>query len=93
MDPITKFKHLSSDIFTHISDSPRIILAGNLNLPNIHWEEGLRHINLSPVYGYELNSLFKEIMNDYGFEQLVNLPTKGNCILNLVLSTHPDMVF
>ena len=29
---------------------------------------------------------------DYGFEQLVNLPTRGNHILDLVLSTHPDII-
>ena len=33
-----------------------------------------------------------ETVNDYGFEQLVNLPTRGNHILDLVISTHPDMV-
>ena len=92
MDPIIEFKHLLSDIFTHNSESPRIILAGDFNLPDIHLEEGLGHINLSPVYGHELNSLFVETMNDYGFEQLVNAPTRGNHILDLVLSTHPDMI-
>ena len=50
------------------------------------------HINPIPVYGHELNSLFVETMNDYGFEQLVNAPTRGNHILDLVLSTHPDMI-
>ena len=59
------------------SDSPRIILAGDLDHPDIDWEVGLWHINPSPVYGYELNSLFVEAMHDNGFEQLVNLPTRG----------------
>ena len=31
-------------------------------------------------------------MNHYGFEQLVNLPTRENYILDLVLFTHPDMI-
>ena len=43
-------------------------------------------------YGHELNSLFVETVNDYGFEQLLNVPTRGNHILNLVLSIHPDMI-
>ena len=94
MDPIIKLKHLLliSDIFTHNSESPRIILAGDFNLPGIHWEEGLGHINPSPVYGHELNLLLVETMNDYGFEQLVNVVTRGNHILDLVLPTHPDMI-
>ena len=92
MDPIIEFKYLSSDIFTHNSNAPRIILAGDFNLPDIYWEEGLGHINPSPVYGYELNSLYVETMNDYGFEQVVNVPLRGNYILDLVLSTHPDMI-
>ena len=57
-------------------DSPRIIVAGDFNLPDIQWEEGLGHINPSPVYEYELNALFVETMNDYDFEQLVDLPTE-----------------
>ena len=92
MDPIVEFKYLSSDIFTHNSNSPRIILAGDFNLPDIYREEGLGHINPRPVYGYELNSLYVETMNDYGFEQVVNVPLRGNHILDLVLSTHPDMI-
>ena len=48
---------------------------------DIHWEEGLGHINPSPVYGYELDSLFVETMNDHGSEQLVNLPTRRNHII------------
>ena len=36
MDPIIEFKHLLSDIFTHNSESPRIILAGDFNLPDIY---------------------------------------------------------
>ena len=93
VDLITKLKHFLSNILTHNSDSPRIILAGDFNLPDIHWEEGLGHINPSPVYGYELNLLFTETsMNHYGFEQLVNLPTRENHILDLVSFTHPDMI-
>ena len=87
MDPIIEFKCLLNDIFTHNSDSARIILAGNFNLPDIHWEEGLGHFNPSPVlavYGHELNSLFVGTMNDYDFEQLVNAPTRENHILDLV---------
>jgi len=92
VDSITEFRHLLSEIFCHNSDSPRIIVAGDFNLPDTQWEEGLGHINPSPVYGYELNALFVETMNDYGFEQLVDLPTRGNHILDLVISTHPDIV-
>ena len=62
-------------IITHNSNSPRIILAGDFNVPDIYREEGLGHISPSSVYGYELNSPYVETMNDYGFEQVVNVAT------------------
>ena len=49
MDLTIEFQHLLSDIFTHNSDSPRIILVSNFNLPDVYWEEGLGHFNPSPV--------------------------------------------
>ena len=72
-------------------DFPCIMLAGDFNLPNITWEEGLGSLNSTPAYRQEFNSLYIEIMNDFGFKQLVNQPTRENHILNLVLSAQPDV--
>ena len=94
VDSIAEFRHLLSEIFYHNSDSPRIIVAGDLTFL-MYDRKKLKvwgHINPSPVYGYEFNTLFVETMNDYGFEQFVDLPTRGNHILDLVIPPHPDMV-
>ena len=35
---------------------------------------------------------FVEMMNDYGFEQFVTQPTREDHLLDLVLSTNPDII-
>ena len=49
------------------------MLAGDLNLPDICLEdlEVLDCIKTSPAYGYENNSLFLDILNDFAFEHPV----------------------
>ena len=51
--------------------SPNIIIAGDFNLPSIMWSDTGASITSSPAYARELNSLFLEIIDDYGLEQLV----------------------
>ena len=58
--------------------------ARDFNLPSITWEEGLGSLISTPAYGQELNSLFIETMNEFGFEQFVNQPTRENHMLDLV---------
>ena len=48
--------------------------------------------NPSPAHGRELNSLFLELVDDYGLEQLVYQPTRQGKILDLILTSHPDMI-
>ena len=55
------------------STSPAILLAGDLNLSDLKFEDYTSH---NPAYGYEINSFFVEMMNDYSFEQFVNQPTR-----------------
>ena len=57
------------------SVSPAILLAGDFNLPDLKFEDGIGYINRNPTYGYETNSLFVEMMNGYGFEQFVTQPS------------------
>ena len=66
---------------------PNIIIAGDFNLPSIG-----ASINPSPAYGRELDSLFLELVDDYGLEQLVYQPTRQGNILDLILTSHPDMI-
>ena len=71
---------------------PNIIEAGNFNLPSIVWLDTGASIEPSPAYGRELNSLFLELIDDNGLEQLVNKPTRQGNILDIVLALHPNMI-
>ena len=53
-----------------------IIIAGDFNLPSIMWSDTGASVTPSPAYGRELNSLFLEIIDDYGLEQLVYQPPR-----------------
>ena len=63
-----------------------IIVAGDLNLPSVNWEE---YSSTVPA-----ERLFLDTFSNYGIEQLVNVPThiKGN-ILDLVLTDKPQLLF
>ena len=74
------------------SVSPVILMAGDFNLPDLKFEDGIGYVNRNPTYGYETNSVFVEMMNNYGFEQFVTQPTRENHLLDLVLSTNPDII-
>ena len=74
------------------STSPAILLAGDLNLPDLRFEDGICHTSHNPAYGYEINSFFVEMMNNYGFEQFVAQPTRENHVLDLVLTTDSNII-
>ena len=64
------------------------LLLGDFNLPNVDWS------NPSAPIGYDtLSSTFCSISQDYFFHQMVVNPTRGDNILDLVLSTAPDLLF
>ena len=54
---------ISQFLFTNV---PAILLAGDLNSPDLRFEDGNCYTNHNPAYGYEINSFFVEMMNDYG---------------------------
>ena len=49
-------------------------------------------ISPCPTYSHEINQLFLDTTNEYGLEQLINQPTRGNNILDLVFSTQPNTI-
>ena len=65
--------------------SCRVVLAGDFNLPDICWEDGLGCIKTSPAYGNKINNLFINILNDFALEQQVKEPVRSALILDLVL--------
>ena len=92
-DPILRLTAALNKLYDKSSQPPNIILAGDFNFPNLLWEGGIGSVDPNPTYGPEANHLFIETTKDYGLEQLVSQPTRGNHILDLALiTTHPDML-
>ena len=56
------------------------------------WSETGASIRSSFAYGRELNSLFWEIIDDYGLEHLVYQPTRQGNILDIILISDVDMI-
>ena len=69
---------------------PTIILSGDFNLPSIDWKS--ESVASSPRYGREINDLMMQICHDNWLHQLVDNPTHGNNILDLILTTVPDSI-
>ena len=67
-----------------------VILSGDFNLPDIHWES--MSCKLKPNYTKELNNQYIAIFQDHGLTQVNFENTRGNSILDVVLTTNPDLV-
>jgi len=50
------------------------------------------NINASTAYGYKLNQKLLETINNLGLEQLVNQPTRGNNIFDLIFCSQASLV-
>ena len=50
----------------------------DFNFPSIVCSDGSGQLNSCPTYGTELNSLFLDVIDDVGFEQLVTSPTRND---------------
>ena len=66
-----------------------IWVAGDLNLPDINWEQDTV---VNHQYPIALNECYLSCFNDVGIEQMVNFPTRGENILDLFLSNRPSLV-
>ena len=66
-----------------------IILGGDFNCPSIVWHtETLTDSYISTF----LREALIEIADDYQLQQVVTFPTKGNNLLDLCFTSHPDLV-
>ena len=54
--------------------------------------EGCGQIHSNPSYGLEVNHSLVDTINDDNLEQLVNEPTRGANILDLLFSSHPSFI-
>ncbi|XP_071813260.1 uncharacterized protein [Apostichopus japonicus] len=71
------------------SQHSNVWLAGDLNLGDIIWS------NQSVKLGAPKANISKELINiaaDFGFEQVIDKPTRGERILDLFFTTNPTLV-
>ena len=59
---------------------------------DIMWMDGHGTIKTNPTHGNKINSFLLDTLNDHGLEQLLDEPTRNDHFLDLVLSTHPDII-
>ena len=79
----TEFSNLLADIRSNYDD---VILAGDFNLPNINWRSD------TDVTNQGTSCEFLEILKDYYLTQVNSIPTRGNNILDLIITSFPDKV-
>ena len=92
LDPILELNESLNKLFEKHRGPSNIILAGDFNLPSIMWIDGCGTLNTDPTYGFEINSLFLDLINNFGLEQLIQNPTRGSNILDLLLTTQPQLL-
>ena len=69
--------------------STNITLSGDFNCLGIDWHtETLTDSYVSTL----LRETLIEIVDDYQLQQVVTFPTRGNNLLDLCLTSHPDLV-
>lgn len=69
---------------------PRIIIAGDMNVPDIDWSNNT--VKDDPQYGVLVNQKFLNIVDDHGLTQLVSFPTRQESVFDLVVASHLDLV-
>ncbi|XP_048575386.1 uncharacterized protein LOC5499458 [Nematostella vectensis] len=69
---------------------PRIIIAGDMNVPDIEWSNA--SVKDNPQYGVAVNKTMIDLVDDHSLSQLVTFPTRQESVLDLVLTSHPDLV-
>lgn len=73
-----------------------MLITGDFNFPDIDWDiedgEHKYYVKSSPQYGYEANEAMLDRINQHSLSQFTDKPTRGNNILDLVLSIIPDSV-
>lgn len=70
---------------------PNFIINGNFNTPDIIWED--LTVNNNPNYSMQLNNTMLYFVHANFLTQLINTPTRNDSILDLVLSTNPDIIY
>jgi hypothetical protein len=75
---------------SHSSAMPNVILGGDFNLPSIDWKN--YDVKPNPQYGYRVNRSMLNVVEEHGLNQHVHEPTRLDSILDLLLTTNPNLV-
>ena len=89
IDPLDSFKQ-SLERLQANGSFPRVIIARDMNVPDIDWK--MSSVKDNPQYGVTVNQKFFDLVDDHGLTQLVTFPTRQESVLDLVLTSHPDLV-
>jgi hypothetical protein len=60
------------------------------HLPHINWQSTT--VNTNPQYGKALNDKMVEITNNSDLTQVINVPTRRQNILDLLMTTNPSLI-
>ena len=63
--------------------------GGDFNLPDIDWEN---QDIIGNQYLRSINLLFLEMAQDLGFSQIINVPTRGTSLLDLLFTNYPHFL-
>ncbi|XP_068714326.1 uncharacterized protein [Montipora foliosa] len=81
-----EYFELLRESFTAINKFDKVFLAGDFNLINFDW------INQVPLSSETIYWNAYELLNDAFLTQVNTYPTRNNSILDLVLTTVPDLI-
>ena len=81
---------LKRDIERTSPPLPNIVIAGDFNFPIVDWAS--REIHGGAEYSQRQAELLLNLMNDEILEQYVVEPTRGNNILDLIITNNEDMI-
>jgi len=79
--------HLESIKSSHPNSA--IWISGDINLPDINWEDNCVD---GHQYSLTINNTFLEFLNDNGFSQIVDFPTRRSNILDVLVTNRPSLV-
>ena len=68
-----------------------IWILGDFNLPNLTWTDNIPSMK-PDCASSKTYDLFLDLLNDFGFTQMVTLPTRHENVLDLFLTSNPTLV-
>jgi hypothetical protein len=89
-DVINKLHESISKLTCKDTVLPNMILTGAFNVPDIKWDN--MSIRNNPNYSLQLNNTMIDFVNANYLSQLTDQPTRNDNILDLTLTTNPDII-